>query len=491
MAAAEVLDGPVVRRWFALAADALAHGSAVIDGLNVFPVPDADTGTNLHRTVSSAARAVAAVPGSAPVAELWRAATEAALTGAYGNSGMIVSQLLRGLADDCARAASCDGGVLAVALGSAARLARSAVRHPVEGTVLTVADAAAAAASGTATGLADVAAAAADGGRRALADTRGQLAVLAVSGVVDAGGAGLCVLLDALSAAVSGPAAGAGPGRLPVFSLLAGLDGAAAAPAMAAAGGRHQPVPQLPPQALDASAGPAGAGQPQHGYEVTFLLTAGRRAVGELADRLDGLGDSLVVTGGERQWHVHVHVPDAGPVLEQAMAAGPVRRITVSYLGGHPAPPAAHRAVVVAEGPALAELLADAGALTVPIASPVQAIAAVAVHDPQRDPAADAAAMASAAAGMRYGSVRPGPPCTGLVGDRVIARGDDPVQVAGVVTAALCGPGTELVTVLSGATCGPELAGLVAAQARQASPQADVVCYDGGMSGAIVLIGAE
>ncbi len=99
--AAQVLDGEVARHWFRLAADALALARSAIDGLNVFPVPDADTGTNLHRTMTCAADAVAGLPPRAAQAEIWRAAATAAMRGACGNSGIIVSELLRGLADVC------------------------------------------------------------------------------------------------------------------------------------------------------------------------------------------------------------------------------------------------------------------------------------------------------------------------------------------------------------------------------------------------------
>ena len=203
MAAVEVMDGATVRRWFLLSAEALASTRAAIDLLNVFPVPDADTGTNLHATITSAAAALADLPPHASPAEIWRVATTAALRGACGNSGIILSQLLRGLADICAPASPCDGSVVAMALTHAAVAARAAVRRPVEGTVLTVADAAAAAAS-RASGLAEVCRAAAAGAREALARTQQQLDALTARGVVDAGAAGLCVLLDTLCAAISG-----------------------------------------------------------------------------------------------------------------------------------------------------------------------------------------------------------------------------------------------------------------------------------------------
>ena len=141
------MDGAVVRRWCRLSAEALGQTRAAIDALNVYPVPDADTGTNLYRTLLSAAQAVDELPATATPSDVWHAAATGAMLGACGNSGIILSQLLRGLADVCGPAAPCDGLVVARALGHAAGLARAAVSRPVEGTVLTVADAAAQAAA--------------------------------------------------------------------------------------------------------------------------------------------------------------------------------------------------------------------------------------------------------------------------------------------------------------------------------------------------------
>src|SRR5215831_13091368 len=277
--AAEVLDEETVRRWCRLSVDALAQTRAAIDALNVFPVPDADTGTNLHLTLVSAAEAVESVPPGAGPAEIWPAVARGALLGACGNSGIIVSQLLRGLADVCAAEPRCDGPVVARALTHAAASARAAVSRPAEGTVLTVADAAARAPAEAAgsRGLAAVVTAAAAAARQALAGTREQLDVLAARGVVDAGAAGLCVLLDALVAAVTGA-------RPEAFEVPA------PAPRPAAAG----------------AAGAAGAAASQQtaspGYEVTYLLEAPAEPVRQLRERLDSLGDSLVIVGSEDLW---------------------------------------------------------------------------------------------------------------------------------------------------------------------------------------------
>ena len=260
--AAEVLDGEAVRRWCRLSVDALARARAAIDALNVFPVPDSDTGTNPHLTLMAAAEAVEPLPPAAKPGEVWPALARGALLGACGNSGIIVSQLLRGLADVCAAEPRCDGPVLARAFAHAAATARAAVGRPAEGIVLTAADAAARAAaravgpggssgsvgpggsvgSAGAGGLAAAVTAAAGAAREALAGTREQLDVLAAR-AVDAGAAGLCVLLDAL-AVVTGDRPGA-------FEV---------------------PAPRPAPAA--AAGAPAPAEPASSGYEVTYLLEA-------------------------------------------------------------------------------------------------------------------------------------------------------------------------------------------------------------------------
>ena len=516
------MDGEAVRRWFRLATDALAQTRSAIDAISVFPVPDSDTGTNLHLTRLSAADAVDDLPQDASPAQVWRAAADGAMLGACGNSGIIVSQLLRGLSDVCVPAAPCDGTVLARALGHAAGLARAAVSRPVEGTVLTVAEAAALAAARYAQ-LSAVAAAAAAGARLALARTGQQLDVLADSGVVDAGAAGLCVLLDALTAAITGTLP-------PCYEV----------PAPAAA----------PARLRGARRGPQRA---SYGYEVTYLLAARAPEVSQLRERLDALGDSLV------------HVPDAGAAIEAGLQAGRPRRITVTYLG--PGAPQArlHRAVAIADADGLAVLLGEAGAaivgyqgrllptsaalagafrqagrqvIAVPgtaevaalareaaalladegvevsvlgLRSPVQALAAMAVHDPCRELSADAAAMGRAADAMRCGSVRPagssvtasGAPASaagngavsastvGQLADRAVAQGSDQAEVAVAVADVLISGGAELVTLVAGDGADPGLAQRVAAHLRQASPGIEIDCYNCGGQGAFLLIGAE
>ncbi|MFE1933299.1 DAK2 domain-containing protein [Streptomyces sp. NPDC059474] len=340
------LDADAVRTWCGLALDALGRARADIDAINVYPVADGDTGTNLYLTVESAARAVdAAFDGHAAsaaarptLADVVRAMAHGALIGARGNSGTILAQLLRGmadvLADGPAQGSPAQGSPgtdeadgLRLALRRAADLAYLAVAHPVEGTVLTVAVAAAEGAERATGDAATVARAAYEGARTALQATPGQLDVLARAGVVDAGGYGLVTVLGGLAEALSGEAPAA---LAPVRSRDDGLtrDGLTRnAPARdLAPAGTHGQDPVGCPADSAAAGGPA--------FEVIYLLEAGDMAMAALRERLDALGDSLVIVGGDGLWNVHVHVDDAGAAVEAGIQAGRPYRIRITHFDG-------------------------------------------------------------------------------------------------------------------------------------------------------------
>ncbi|NMO32560.1 DAK2 domain-containing protein [Streptomyces sp. GMY01] len=249
---AQTFDAPAVRTWCGLALRALGRAREEIDAINVYPVADGDTGTNLYLTVESAVAAVEAVfaahetgagasdglPGGPSLAEAARAMAHGALIGARGNSGTILAQLLRGMAEVLAAdgdSAHTGGHGLRTALRRAADSARLAVARPVEGTVLTVASAAADAADGAEGDCGTVARAAYEGARTALAATPGQLAALGRAGVVDAGGRGLVAVLGALvetftGEAVAGTAAVAATGTAgTAVAAVTAPDGAGAA----------------------------------------------------------------------------------------------------------------------------------------------------------------------------------------------------------------------------------------------------------------------
>ncbi|MFD9423083.1 MULTISPECIES: DAK2 domain-containing protein [unclassified Streptomyces] len=359
------LDAVAVRTWCSLALEALGRERAEIDAINVYPVADGDTGTNLYLTVESATAAVEAVfaaheTGSTvpAAADAVRAMAHGALIGARGNSGTILAQLLRGMAGVLADGGDADR--LREALARAASAARQAVAHPVEGTVLTVATVAAEAARDAGPGLVAVVEAAYDGARAALEATPGQLAVLGRAGVVDAGGRGLVAVLGALLETVSGQAPVRHSWRVPaVLPAAGGPDGeASCGPDSDPRGGPDDCAADGPGN------GPA--------FEVIYLLEADDEAVDRLRTRLDALGDSLVVVGGDGLWNVHVHVDDAGAAVEAGVEAGRPYRIRITHFASDGTldvrphtEPAQRAVVVVVPGDGLAGLCAEAGATTV------------------------------------------------------------------------------------------------------------------------------
>ncbi|HEY5516076.1 MAG TPA: DAK2 domain-containing protein, partial [Pengzhenrongella sp.] len=274
----ERLDGVAVQAWAQAAAIALEAARGSIDSLNVFPVADGDTGTNLHLTIAQGADEVAALGPDATALDAMRTLAHGALVGARGNSGVIASQFLLGLARGFDDATGPDAAVFARALDEAQRAARAVVARPVEGTILTVATAAATAARGAVQvggDLAAVTVAALRGAREALARTPDELAVLRAAGVVDAGATGLVVMLEALVGVVTGRPA---PGIVPIAARTVVRSGAGLAE-------------------------PFAEGQ----FEVMFLVeSAAGDLAPELSRRLQALGESVAVVGGSGVWQAHV-----------------------------------------------------------------------------------------------------------------------------------------------------------------------------------------
>ncbi|MFI9582508.1 DAK2 domain-containing protein [Streptomyces sp. NPDC052236] len=533
----QTLDAAAVRTWCSLSLEALGREREEIDAINVYPVADGDTGTNLYLTVESASQAVEAVfaahatGSSVPApADVARAMAHGALLGARGNSGTILAQLLRGMAERIGA-----GDHLAGALRRAAGLAREAVAHPVEGTILSVAAAAAYAAEacvGKASG--DVARAAYAGARAALDATPGQLAVLERAGVVDAGGRGLLMVLGALVEAVSGEAA-------------------PAAPAMA-----H--VRRDPAYGADSAVESCAVGGPA--FEVIYLLEADEAAVAKLRARLDGLGDSLVVVGGDGLWNVHVHVDDAGAAVEAGVEAGRPYRIRITHFDTA-APVAREQAqravVVVVAGEGLAGLCTEAGATTVlarpgeppasgelvdairraharevvllpnsaelrhtaaaaaeqartegvrvaliPTRAAVQGIAALAVHEPDRRFDEDVVAMTAAAGATRYAElaiaerqswttagVCQAGDVLGLIDGDVAVIGTDLAATAETVLNRMLSAGGELVTLILADEVDQVVADHLERRIRDGHWAVDTVIYRGGTQSPPLLIGVE
>ncbi|SOC48652.1 hypothetical protein SAMN05660748_1357 [Blastococcus aggregatus] len=536
------LDEAAVGHWCRTAVDALSAARSVLDELNVFPVPDGDTGTNLLLTAQAALAALER-DAARTTEPAWSVLSRGAVLGARGNSGTILAQLLRGLADQLAGQPPADGPTLAAALQKAAETAYTAVADPEEGTFLSVARGAAECAvaqveAGPAT-LADVVTAAADGARAALDRTPGQLAALREAGVVDAGGAGLCLVLDAFVTTVTGVE----PARTPLATRRE-------------TGHRHaqrtdaRNVPHQPP--------------PGPGSEVQFLLAdSDEESVARMHARLAELGDSLVVVGVDtptgREWNVHVHVSDIGAAIEAGIEAGRPYRVSVEPLAPvpPPAPVAGTRALIaVVSSDGLAELFAEAGVRVitcgpdgvteddvlaeivasaahevavlpndsdlipvagraavrarelgrevgvVPTRSPVQGLAACAVADPGRRFGDDVIAMAEAAAATRWAEVtlaeqealtsagrcQPGDVLGSAEGD-VVVIGQDLADVACDLLDRMLSAGGEMATLLVGPD--EDLGDAVCRHLSSVHPAIEVVRYDGGPAGIPLQVGVE
>lgn len=202
----DAMDGGIVRRWLLAARDALGDARAEIDALNVFPVPDGDTGTNMYLTVEGCVRGVAdAVDDSVPA--LLGAASRGGFLAARGNSGVIFSQMFRGVARVLSQHEAPGPVEFADAMQAAAAAGYQAVHRPVEGTMLTVMEVAAQAARVAADeggSLVRVAYAVVSAANEAVERTQEQHPVLRAAGVVDAGGRGLAVVLGAMDTAMTG-----------------------------------------------------------------------------------------------------------------------------------------------------------------------------------------------------------------------------------------------------------------------------------------------
>ncbi|WP_236984271.1 MULTISPECIES: DAK2 domain-containing protein [Mycobacterium] len=546
------MDGPALRDWaHTVVSDLITHIDE-INRLNVFPVADSDTGANMLFTMRSAlAEADAeASRGSRDVDRVAAALSAGALNGARGNSGVILSQILRGLADATAHAAAggalaaIDAETLAAALWRGVELVVTSMGgDEVPGTIVSVLRAAAGAATQRAAdgeSLGRTVVAACDAAVVALEKTTEQLDVLADAGVVDAGGRGLLVLLDSLCSTITGAA----PAR-PVYEP---------APRSAAVGGA---VRRRAPQ-----------------FEVMYQLTGADEAAADtLRERLAELGDSVAIAAAPPDSHsVHVHTDDAGAAIQAGIAAGQLSRIVVSALSsGATGLPAGswtrERAVVaVVDGDGAEALFAGEGAcvlrpapedpgagisahqlvravvdsgaaqvivlpngyvaaeelvagctaaigwgvdvVPVPTGSMVQGLAALAVHDPGRQAVDDGYTMARAAGAARHGSVRLATenaltwagPCK--AGDGLGIAGDEVLIVAGDVAAAAIGlldllmaSGGDLITVLVGTGLGDQQAAVIEEvlerHMHDHHPGSELVVYRTGHRGDVLLIGVE
>ncbi|HUQ61026.1 DAK2 domain-containing protein [Lentzea sp.] len=535
----QAMDAVAVRRWADACVRSLDANRESIDQINVFPVPDGDTGTNLLHTMQSALDALLRSPMST-VGDALGALARGALAGARGNSGVILSQVLRGLAETVQEVSLVTGSALRKGLHRADELATAAVSKPVPGTVLSVLHAASEAARDCDSDeLDDVVVAASRAGAVALADTPRQLAVLAKAGVVDAGGRGLVVLLDTLAAVITGQTV-----ETPMDAPL---------------------LPRTPESLTTEREG----GSSEFEYEVMYLIDeTSEEAVGELRASLNLLGDCVSVVGdGASLWTAHVHCNDIGAAIEAGVRAGRPHRITVARFADQIAAQASRfvrdRAIVVvvsgavdlfrAEGatvfdlasssatptdllsaivstrarhvavlpgdPDIREVLEEAVAyaraagqdvVVVPTLSPVQALAALAVHDVSRRAGDDVVAMAEAAAATRRGELsiaadeamtwvgrcQPGD-LLGMLDGEVVLIEPGPASPESVMDLScrlvdrMLAGGGELVTVIVGAGSPGGLVDVLEDHLRVTHPEVEVTAYPGGQPDAVIFVGVE
>ena len=516
---------------------ALAARRDTIDDLNVFPVPDGDTGTNMTSTVRAGLEALRAAADATPRQQA-EAVIRGAIRGARGNSGVILSQVVRAVVEVVAGERAVDAAMYARALERARALAYEAVAEPVEGTILTVIARAADTAQAVAATGADLVATSGHvltATRAAVERTREQLAVLRDAGVVDAGARGFEVLV----AAVHGHLTGQDP---PPVEETSG----------------PRPSVTACDHALDHAL--------DHRFEVQYLLDASDDAAPALRRALEVLGDSVVVVAAGGLLNVHVHTDDVGAAIEEGLRHGRPSDIEVTHFGDQIAANRAARpartvgAVAVLHGDGLVRLAEQAGATVVsgragalpsvadllnavgtvdagrilllpghrnavaaahqaaavsvaeggrhldvvePAVSPPAVLAALAVLDPTAAPEQVLTDVREAAAAVRAGEVVAavrdadtpiGPVRSGqwlaVVEGQVVAVDDDPLAALDVVCDRLHVPAAELVTLLVGDGLDPGQRDGATSRV-QAAATGDLEVVDAGHRPACFWVGVE
>ncbi len=350
-------DSSDVRQWLTSGARAVKHARDRLDAINVFPVADSDTGTNIYLTLQEGNRAVARLGAEATHREVVAAFARGTLVGARGNSGVILSQYLTAFLssiDERGGLSKVSAKGIAESLDGAAQAAYRAVSMPVEGTILTVAREAATGATRAAaerqnrdqTLLAAVTAA-----RSALSETHDQLPAAKRAGVVDAGGAGLVLQLEMLAETLGGP------------HLLDSLEDVKWEVSAAKSG-------QL-------EIGHSGAGHHGHehgegsgAYEVMFVAQSEEDLHDSLTRDLEAVGDSVVVTGAQSLWQAHVHTDQPHLAVRRGIEAKARHIVVRNVLISHDADRASTGIVAMTQCPGLAEPLADAGAIVLVVPEP-------------------------------------------------------------------------------------------------------------------------
>jgi DAK2 domain fusion protein YloV len=303
MTSSPTLSATDLRSAISTYAELLRSHKEVINRLNVYPVPDGDTGTNMTLTIESVVAAMETLGADPPMEQVCQAIAQGSLMGAWGNSGVILSQLLRGLVEKFRATSAVTPELLADSLEYADVLARQAVVRPVEGTILSVARAAAEGARDQCRALVPLVRSARERARVALAFTPEQLPVLKQAGVVDSGGAGLLLLFDALCTVVADDPLPQAPALASITVNLINLE----------------------PSDVERDVADLR-------YEVMYLLDADDAKMHAFREVWAGIGDSVVIVGGDGLFNCHIHTDDIGAAIEAALDAGRPREIRVTDL---------------------------------------------------------------------------------------------------------------------------------------------------------------
>jgi DAK2 domain fusion protein YloV len=308
------VDGPTFKRALLGSLSWLAANHEEVNRLNVFPVPDGDTGTNMLLTLQSAVEDVKE-SNAAEVSKIAKLASHGSLMGARGNSGVILSQIFRGFARAVEGKSSLTPAELAAAFEEAANAAYRAVNKPTEGTILTVAREAGRAAA-TAAGTPDanvprVIAAAAAGARTAVLRTPTQLQILRDAGVVDAGGFGLQLILEGMLKSVEDSDPALAEARAPVAVA-------------------SQVSMALPEEGW--------------GYCTEFLIEGTNLDTVVIRKQIESMGNSVLVVGEPELVKVHVHTDDPSSVINLAGGYGKLLKLNVGDMSTQ------HRRILETEG---------------------------------------------------------------------------------------------------------------------------------------------
>ena len=338
-------SGKNLREMFRTGTKLLNKNAPAINAMNVFPVPDGDTGTNMLLTMQAAMVEANICPDN-DASAVAQAMAQGALMGARGNSGVILSQILRGLAQGLEGKESFTGADMASALVRASLMAYKAVSQPEEGTILTVVREASSAAqsvsSAESCNLQTVMETTVNEARESVVRTPSLLPILKESGVVDAGGQGLCVILEGTLLYLQGK-------ELPEEDFTPGL----------------QPTAMM---------SPISAEEPKYGYCTEFLIHGDALDLEEMRGKLNAMGESVLVVGDQTTARVHVHTFEPGAVISFATSLGALRQIKIDNMEDQhrefiasqtekaPKPPGNVSTIAVVSGEGLGEVFSSLGA---------------------------------------------------------------------------------------------------------------------------------